>query len=383
MDENQHIANNSAALSSWNELMASLELAKEHPLDTAWTIFRYFRHNYKEMGSQQVRTLLAIYMKIPVKRPSLIHSCMLGMAVKISSEYADFRFPQFLQMWGYPKMMMKEHYTRQKGKNGRMYLSLREKTERCLQSYMLHHKEGTAEAEGIMTMYAVKVFEKSDNGRRQFFVKLVGADGKELSADSHFFPCKPWEIQGLMFDVLTRTSKLGNLRAEEIVTSKKRMEDVFPPVVGYLDYVDLSHGHYHIYDSLSRHFVAEKPLVTLKEGDFVIYSPIIPAKDKFKSAAVISVMSSEEGRKAFGTYTAEVTYVNKTDGYFHYRITSTIAESQEATVAQEGFAALLKINDETVRASLSVGDTVSLLLFLKRGKDGIKRNHVAKAVKIK
>ena len=266
MNHNQHISGDSAALSPWNELTASLELAKEHPLDTAWTIFRYLRLNYKNMGSQQVRTLLAIYMKLPVERPSLVHSCMLAMAVNISGEYADFRFPQFLDMWGYPEKLREEDLTRQKGKDGRMFLSLKEKAERCRQSYVLHQHEAAAVADGIMTMYAAKVFEKQDNGRRRFFAKLVGADGRELSADSHLFPCKPWEIQGRMYDVLTRTSRQGNLRAVEIVPSEKRVEDVFPSVTGYLDRVDLSRGHYHVYDSVSRHFVAEKPPVKLKEG---------------------------------------------------------------------------------------------------------------------
>ena len=113
-----------------------------------------------------------------------------------------------------------------------------------------------------------------------------------------------------------------------------------------------------------------------------MFAPIVPEADKFKSAAVISVVPSEEGRKAFGTYTAQVTCVNKADGYFRYRMTSSVADSPEGAVAREGFASLLNVSDEAARATLSVGDAVSLLLFLKRGKDGVKRNHVAEAVKL-
>ena len=126
---------------SFDELLAALETAASHPMDTAWYIFHYLQKNYKEMGSQQVRTLLAAYMKIPVEKPSLIHSCMLSMAVKISDAYPDFRFPQFLDLWGYDKNLRDEDRQRQTGKDGRTYLSLKEKVDRRLQSYLLHHQD--------------------------------------------------------------------------------------------------------------------------------------------------------------------------------------------------------------------------------------------------
>ena len=374
--------NNSNGSISWEELLDTLDTVSNHPLDTAWSIYRYLQKNYKTMDSRQVRTLLATYMKLPVEKPSLIHSCMLGIAVKISEEYADFRFPQFLQMWGYDANLREEDRQRQTGKDGRSYLSLQEKVERRLQSYRLHHQVETGgEVAGIKTMYAVKVFNKEVNGKQRYFVKLVAPDGMELAADSHLFPCRPWEIQGRLYDVSLRTSKQGNDRADEIVLSKKVLKDVFPSAVGYLEGVDESHGHYHVYDYLSRHFVAEKPQMRLKTGDFVVFSPIIPAVDKFKSAAVIRTMSHEEGMEAFGTYSAIVTYVNPSDGYFRYKITSEIPHTPEGTVAPEGFASMVNVSDNNLRNSLAVGNSIRLLLFLKRGKDGVKRNHVVEIIR--
>lgn len=368
---------------TWEELLNSLDSASSHPLDTAWSIFRYLQKNYKTMDSRQVRTLLATYMKLPVEKPSLIHSCILGIAVKISEQYADFRFPQFLQLWGYDAMLREEDRQRQTGKDGRSYLSLREKVERRLQSYRLHHQEeGSGETVGIKTMYAVKVFCKEVNGKQRYFAKLVAPDGMELAADSHLFPCRPWEIQGRLYDVSLRTSKQGNDRADEIVVSKKPVEEAFPSAVGYLEGVDESHGHYHVYDFPSRHFVAEKPQMMLKRGDFVVFSPIIPAEDKFKSAAVIRTMPHDEGMEAFGTYSALVTYVNPADGYFRYKITSEIPKTPEGTVAPEGFASLASVSDSKLRSSMAVGNSVRLLLFLKRGKDGTKRNHVAEVTNL-
>lgn len=374
--------NDRQSFDSFDELLAALETAVSHPMDTAWCIFRYLQKNYKEMGSEQVRTLLAAYMKIPVEKPSLIHSCMLGMAVKISEMYPDFRFPQFLDMWGYEKNLRPEDRQRQTGKDGRSYLSLKEKVDRRLQSYLLHHHDEAKDvADGIKSMFAVKVFESMVNGKRRYFVKLVAADGMELATDSHLFPCKPWEIQGKLYDVSLRKSKQGNERAVEVVLSKKGVGEVFPTMVGYVEGVDESHGHYHIYDALSRHFVAEKPQMMIKTGDFVTFAPIIPAEDKFKSAAVINVMPHDEGLTAFGTFQAVTTYVNPTDGYLRYRITSSIKETPEGKITEEGFASLVNVKDDELRKSLKVGDTVRLLLFLKRGKDKVKRNHVAAVIR--
>ncbi len=364
-------------IDSWDELLASLDSAVQHPMQTAWDIYYYLQDNYKEAGSQQVRTLLALYMKIPVVRPSIIHSRMLGMAVKISEEYDDFRFPQFLQMWGYDDKLMSYDRRQQPGKDGRLYLSLKERVDRRLKSYTLHHQNaGEYAVDGIMTMYAVKVSENSKNGRRRYFVKLVAADGLEIVADSHPFPCKPWEIQGRLYDVSVRNSKQGNKRVEEVVFSQKRVGDVFPVIVGYVDKIDEKHGHYHIYDQQSRHFVAEKPGMEIKVGDFVEFAPIVPAIDKFKSAAVQKVISHDDGIVAFGTYSAVVSYVNLKDGYLRYRITSPIADTPEGKVSPEGFASLTNVCDDTSLHTMSVGDEINLLLFLKRGKDGMKRNHV-------
>lgn len=374
--------NDQQTIDSWDELLAALETAVSHPLDTAWCVFRYLQKHYKEMGSQQVRTLLAAYMKMPVERPSLIHSCMLGMAVKISEKYMDFRFPQFLDLWGYDKNLRDEDCQRQTGKDGRAYLSLKEKVDRRLQSYLLHHQdEAQQNIDGIRSMFAVKVFESIVNGRKRYFAKLVAADGMEIVADSHLFPCKPWEIQGRLYDVSLRKSKQGNERAVEVVLSKKGVEEVFPTLVGYVDGVDEGHGHYHIYDPLSRHFVAEKPKMMIKTGDFVTFSPIIPAEDKFKSAAVINVMPHDEGLTTFGTFQAVVTYVNPTDGYLRYRITSPIPETPEGVMTAEGFASLVYVKEDELRKSLKVGDNICLLLFLKRGKDKVKRNHVAEVIR--
>ena len=365
---------------TWDELLESIATGAAHPDDTNWKIFRYLQNNYKTMGAVTARTLLAAYMKLHVKRMSLIDSCMLGMAVKVSETYDDFKLPKFLEAWGYDQFLRPQDLQRQTGKDGRQYLSLKERVERALQSYRLHHpEESDGECEGVVSMYAAKVFEKEKDGRKRRYVKLVATNGSELIADSHQFPCRPWEINGRMFDVLTRVSKQGNERVSDIVASRKRVDEVFSVEVGFVEFIDESHGHIHVYDSQSRHFVAEKSAHTalkISVGNYVRFCPIIANGDHFKSAAIVSVMDKYEGRKAFGIYEAKVEYANVKDRYIRYSIESAIRYTPEGNIIKAGFASTANL-PEDVRNGMVQGSHVHLVLFLKRGKDGMKHNYVA------
>ena len=365
---------------TWDKLLDSIATGATHPDDTNWKIFRYLQHNYKTMGSVTVRTLLAAYMKLHVKRMSLVDSCMLGMAVKISETYGDFKLSKFLEAWGYDSCLRAQDLQRQTGKDGRQYLSLKERVERALQSYRLHHpEECNGECEGIVSMYAAKVFEKEINGRKLRYVKLVATNGSELIADSHQFPCRPWEISGRIFNVLTRVSKQGNERVSEIVASAKRVDEAFSAEVGFVEFIDESHGHIHVYDSQSRHFVADKSAHTalkISVGNYVRFCPIIANGDHFKSAAIVSVMDKYEGRKAFGIYEAKVEYANVKDRYIRYSLESAIRYTPEGNIIKAGFASTANL-PEDVRNGMVQGSHVRLILFLKRGKDGMKHNYVA------
>lgn len=365
---------------TWDELLDSIATGAAHPDDTNWKIFRYLQNNYKTMGAVTARTLLAAYMKLHVKRMSLVDSCMLGMAVKISETYGDFKLSKFLEAWGYDSCLRAQDLQRQTGKDGRQYLSLKERVERALQSYRLHHpEECKGECEGIVSMYAAKVFEKETNGRKRRYVKLVATNGSELIADSHQFPCRPWEISGRLFDVLTRVSKQGNECVSEIVVSAKRVDEVFSAEVGFVEFIDESHGHIHVYDSQSRHFVAEKSAHTalkISVGNYVRFCPIIANGDHFKSAAIVSVMDKYEGRKAFGIYEAKVEYANVKDRYIRYSLESAIRYTPEGNIIKAGFASTAAL-PEDVRNGIVQGSHVRLILFLKRGKDGMKHNYVA------
>ena len=377
---------------TWDELLESISTGTAHAEETNWKIFRYLQQNYKTMGSVMARTLLSAYIKLHVKRMSLINSCMLGMAVKISEMYSDFHFPKFLEAWGYDSCLRAQDLRRETGKDGRQYLSLKERVERALQAYLLHHpEERKGDIDGVVSMYAVKVFEKETNGRKRRYAKLVAPNGTEMITDSHQFQCRPWEICGRMFDVLTRISAKGNERAADIVGSRKRVDEVFSVEVGYVDFVDEIHGHIHVYDSQSRHFVAERDNINIPisgqfqaqnlkintfQGCFVRFCPIIVNGDHFKSAAIIGVMDKYEGRKAFGIYEAKVDYANAKDQYIRYSINSVIRYTPEGDIVKGGFASTAALPND-VRNGIVAGSNVRMILFLKRGKDGLKHNYVA------
>ena len=386
---------------SLEELVSWLRNAQQNPVEAGWQIYRHLKAYYKEDGSEWSRQLLAEYVKLRLKGPGRLHSCMLQVAGLMCQEFADFGFDSFLRIWGYPQMLLPEDLQPQTGKDGRVFLSLRQRTDRLLLAYMLHHPDARKEVNQamidaqeqsrIMPMLAVKVFEterpSTGSGtslspgrkpRRMKSAKLIGPKGEELIADSHTLPCKPWEIQGTMFDVLIRKSKEGKERVQEAVVSQQDVVEVFPAVAGYVDAFDADHRHYHVYDALSRHFVAESPRVKLKVGDFVLFSPIIPQVDKFKSAIIHKVFEEQEGTNAFGLLPATITYINREKAYFRYELTAEPPTTPEGVTAREGFAHLDLLAKAGVKEDCLLPLQASLLLFLKRGKEGTKRNHVAR-----
>lgn len=365
---------------SWQQLLASLNDVAVQPKDKAWDICRYMQAHVgtAELDSENARTLLLCYMQLPLQHPSLVHSLMLGVAVKMSESYADFRFVQFLNLWHVSNLRTEDKQP-QAGKDGRTYSSLLEKVTKAYIRYKMTHPEEhlddafraliNAEAMRLgykpaMHMIAVKMFETQREGRKLRSVKLVSAKGDELLADWHAFNAKPFEIVGRMYLCVPRQGKTGALRAEHIVPSQQAMSSVFPVAVGYVDRYDAEHQHYHIYDVQSRHFVAERPALRLQVGNYVLFCPVIPQVDKFKSAIVQQVMDKYKGREQFGARSAVVQFVNTEKNYLKYRTED----------GDEGFCSL-----QVCPKDVKQGDNLRLILFLKRGKDLEKRPYVAEA----
>lgn len=357
--------------------MAALDNASINTYDALWQIYWYLKLMIGKEPSINVRMLLAMYMYMREKQPTVLNSLMLGLAVKCSVVYGDFKFARFLKIWGYPSLLRDED--RQPGKNphGKPFLSLQQRTDRALQVYMLHHPaERIEQTEWIRPMLAVRFVVKEIKGRKHTFVILVDTENRSLLADCRQLPCRINEIQGKLFDVLIRTSTLGVERVDEIVLSNKQPADIFPLVTGYVKGFDEKRVQYHIYDAQSRHFVAERPTIPLTNGSYVLFIPFIPVDDNFKMAVIQGCLSKEEGRLTFGQMPATVLFVNKEKGYLKYRLDYLPEATPEGVYTFEGYADLSAFESDTPISTVNVGDRLELTLFLKRGKDGAKRNFV-------
>ena len=68
--------------------------------DFAWIVYRYMKGNLGTLSSYQVRVLLNDYMQLNNPRPSKAHSMILNFALNFSKEHFDFKFYNFLKLWG-------------------------------------------------------------------------------------------------------------------------------------------------------------------------------------------------------------------------------------------------------------------------------------------
>ena len=372
---------------SWDELMVSVNDAVRHPEDTLWNIYRYIKSNLETECSVHVRMLLAIYMQVRTPQPSLLNSAFLDLAAKASAVHPDFNFNRFLQAWQYPELLRKEDLMPGKTPAGRVFLPLQQRVERSLQSYLLHHPDertcqtGTSQSgPGIREMLASRLFTKEIKGRRHLFVKMVDAAGHSILAESRQLPCRYGEIAGRMFDVLVRQSPEGKERVADAVCSCKRASDVFPVATGIVKGIDHGRRQYHVYDAGSRHFVAEHTPVALQDGDYVSFIPVVPADDPFKVAIIQNVVPPDEGRKRFGQHPATVLYANVEDNYLRYRLDRLPSAAPDGAYVLEGYVRLGDLaagRSMSDISSVAAGSRLLLTLFLKRGKDGVKRNFVA------
>ena len=294
---------------TWEELLASLNACNEHPADTAWDAYRYLNAHLDEMSSEEARSLLACAMKIQLPRPSLLHSCLLSVALRMAEAFPDFKLLNFLILWGFDVNLRDEDRQQQVGKDGRTFLSLEDKTERAVRKYLTLHP------------------------------------------------------------------------AECPLQPVKELPMIATPIIGYVHSYDAGNDYYHIYDNQSRHFVAVSPLQRPQIGDFVWFSPIIPRESKFKSAIVIKSEDPRAGLGTFGLVEAEVTVVNRKESYIGYRLLSFPPATTEGEYAKEGYASLRLVvdtNGKPASNTLRKGQRVKMLLYLTRGKDALKHNHIEK-----
>lgn len=360
---------------TWDTLMQSINNLIKHIEETQWLIYIYIKDHFMNESPEIMHLLMFTYLKIRTQEPSLLNSLMLGQAVRMSHRHEEFPLDTFVREWGYPAMLRKEDIC--DTFNGSCTMpSLKVRTEEAIFLHSMRRSSTCPDGSKATTMIAVKIHSKPNQTLLWAGVTLMDSYGNSVMAPATLFPVAIGDIQHGIFEV--KTSHNAQSRVTDITKSEKQLEDLVPPIVGYVESFDTRHGHYHIYDSLSRHFVADHPHISLNKSDYVMFCPMIPVSRKFKSAIPTRVIEPEEGRRAFGCLDAYVSYIDKDRGFLHYIITSEIASTPEGVISNEGFAPLSCLSDSN--RVPEVNDTIRIVVILKRKANGKKGNHVVEII---
>ena len=314
---------------TYEDLLELLNSATEHPFDTCWDIYHYLVANKNSMTEEEIGLLLRTYDALHYPKGSTLDRKMDELRPRQTQE----PLPKSRTLGSDP-------YLRE--------------------------------------MVATKVYETEYQGRKYKSVRMVAGDGSESNVRLERLACKEQKVVGKVFKAQFSTGKDGRTYISKIEKSTPLLTELFPVVLGYVHSYDEGHGHYHIFDSQSRHFVAEKPEVVTMVGDFVWFCPVVPLKSKFKSAFVISVENQAKGLAEFGLLNGKVTYINKEKGFFGYQLDEEAPKTPEGEVASTGTGNL------DLCPTLAKGDKVQMLILLMRsGKDNTKHNRVIKITQIR
>lgn len=409
--------------------------------DYGWTFVKAILQNLSEIDSVTARLLLADCIKLPLPRPSKFHSALLAAAVKVAQAYPEFHFATFLKMWGMENLRPEDKLN-QKSSDGKVFLSLKERTIRTLAHSLLLHPEDrqllltsgfgallSSHGLSILPMLVTRIKQAvGKDGHRYTFVTLTSAEGIEIESISHTLQPSPlhplpegkrhYVNIGQLYDVLLYkkttvpdASPSGSKNAYALLSSclsSQRPSDIFPTEIGYIEHLDAEHSHMHVYDSHSRHFVAPiQRFSREKEGDFVRFIPIVPQASKFKTAILVATVpsSSEEIKNILRDI--RITSINKEKGYAAWELLNKeepitellsplqLSQGETSPTFTSGYlnlasvtsasslvpAAPTTVPDASASASsvpLREGWQGSALIYLKRGKDKQKRPYVAK-----
>lgn len=438
--------------------------------DYAWTIVKALLQHTTELDSLTARQLLADCLKLPVERPSKLHSALLSAAIKVASAYPDFRFAAFLKLWGIANLRPEDHERQQatspqsslssSSSLTKSFPSLAEKTARALAHSLLLHPEDdlTADLVPLLQSAGYQVRSSSSSlslshpllvtrikeavskeGRKYTFVTLTSPEGLEVETTSHSLQPSPlhplpegklhYVNIGQLYDCLLKTkatvpadSSAGNkatvpagspsdnnatlspcaqrrvaeYHLTEAVLSKCAPTEVFPTEVGYIESIDQQHGHMHVFDAHSRHFVAPVQRFSRERvGDFVRFIPIVPAVSKFKTAIIQGTVPSSSLSATVPSDSSEgqhllreirITHINKEKGYAAWELTDPnhpITELLSPLQLSQGETSpsfttgYLNLTEE-LSSSLSLSSTLKAFIYLRRGKDRQKRPHIAR-----
>lgn len=372
----------------------------------AGTICKAILKHPEEIGSTMCRRLLADLMRLPLQKPSYIYSSVLWSATKVASLFPEFHFVPFLNIWN-PANLRPEDYQAGISSDGKVFPSLAERMTKASLTAQLIRPEELPEPPlkpvmgylPVTQMVVTKVTQAEVKGRKMFFVKLISNGGMEAEAESHFLRANPLRATekkhyvnvGQLYNVLLRRNeKEEKVRIIDAVLASEPLTDVFDTETGYVEYVDVIHGHIHIYDSKSRHFVCSgQRFVNPPKDSFVTFVPAIPARNLFKSAIVVPTRLSQEQLHAqFPPRDIIITRINEEKQYVSWELSDKnkpiteqltplqMSNGEESPSFTSGFMDLAFARSQCPH--IAEGITLSAIIFLTRGKDKQKRPRIKK-----
>lgn len=396
--------------------------------DYAWTVVKQLNANAKDVDSLTCRQLLADCIKLPIERPSKLYSALLTAAVKVADNHPEFHFATFFRMWGV-KNFRPDDAQRLPSRDGKTFPSLVERTARALARSLMLHPEDRPTAEvpsdivasgssaGIMAllstcnlsiryMMVTRIKETTNKeGRRFRFVTLTSPDGLEIECVTNQLlphPLHPlpdgkrhYVNIGQLYDCLLRVKQdassspmsSSSLSLKEAYLSQTAPSTIFPTEIGYLESIDQQHGHMHIYDSHSRHFVAPIQRFSRERvGDFVRFIPIIPAASKFKTAIIQGTVPSASPEVQTILREIRITSINQDRGFASWELidkTHPITEQLSPLQLSLGetspafTSGYLNLAEDSSSSSSFSSSLYKAFIYLKRGKDRQKRPRVA------
>lgn len=427
------------------------EAAPEDPKtinDYGWTVAKALLQHTAEIDDITCRQLLADCIKLPIERPSKLHSALLSAAVKVSCVHPQFHFAAYLKLWGIENLRPEDHERQQAtvpagSPVGKSFPSLAEKTAHALAHSLLLHPEDRPKApvpagsqagiSSVLTAHGLSIYPmlvtrikeaQGKDGRKYIFVTLTSPEGIEIETVSHTLQPSPlhplpegkrhYVNIGQLYDCLLRTKASvpdgfpsgpkapvlsdSSLALREAYLSQQKPHDVFPQELGYIESIDLQHAHMHIYDGHSRHFVAPVQRFSKERaGDFVRFIPIIPQTSKFKTAIITGHVPVPASSPSGLIRQIRISSINPQKGFAKWCLVDDTHPIQELlspyqlsngeiqSSYAEGYLPLHLLGDPEQftydKLSNYYDHPYSAVIYLKRGKDKIKRPQIAKIIK--
>lgn len=82
------------------DIAAKSQLPEGLHEDWGWIIFRYLSKDLDKLSSRDAREALAAYVQLHNRRPSRLHTLMLGIAVRVADAHPEFKMLEFVKLWG-------------------------------------------------------------------------------------------------------------------------------------------------------------------------------------------------------------------------------------------------------------------------------------------